>query len=85
MVAAARMRYRRGTILPPTEVNVNENDPLDQARNIVRGCVRRRIADDVDRATQRATYLGLIYGYLASYYAAYPRTPPDGAEPRKAH
>gem|GEM_PF-4122010 len=64
---------------------MNENDPLDQARRIVRGCVRRRIAADFNRATQSATYLSMIYGYLAAYYAAYPRTtPPEGTQPRKA-
>ena len=64
---------------------MNENAPLDQARDIIRGCVRRRIAADVERTTKGATYLSMIYGYLATYYAAYPRTPPDSAKRREAH
>ncbi len=63
---------------------MNEHESLEQARDIVRGCVRGRIARDVARVTQNANYLSLIYGYLASYYAAFPRTPPDGTQSRKA-
>jgi hypothetical protein len=66
-------------------VHVKQNDPLVEARNIVRGCARRWIVEDVARAMHRETYLGLIYGFLACYYSSYPRTPPEGAGPGKAH
>jgi len=64
---------------------VIQRDPLIEARNIVRGCARRWIVEDVARAMRREAYLGLMYDFLASYYTTLNRTPPDATGPGKAH
>ncbi len=62
---------------------MNPIDPIEQARSIVRGYARRRLTREVQRAAGGRSYLALIYGYLAAYHAALPRTSADGAQPRE--